>query len=68
MRLRYFRNQMGLTQDELARKIGISKKSISAYETGRAVPPLRIALKIAKVLQVPVEELFQDQNTVPAQR
>ncbi len=37
-----------ITQDELARVIGVSDKSISAYESDRANPPLNVVEKISK--------------------
>jgi transcriptional regulator with XRE-family HTH domain len=38
-----------ITQEELARAIGVSDKSISAYESNRANPPLNVIEKISKI-------------------
>ena len=47
-----------LTQAELAELAEVTRKSINAIETGRMVPSIVLALRLAKALQVPVEELF----------
>ena len=48
----------GLTQAELAERIGASRKSIHAIETGQMVPSVLLALKLARVLDVPIETIF----------
>ncbi len=48
----------GFSQKDLARKLGLSDKTISAYETGRAIPPLPTLEKIADVTRRPVEEFL----------
>lgn len=47
-----------LTQAELALRAGITRRSVNAIETGRMVPSVLLALKLARVLGVPVETLF----------
>jgi len=47
-----------LTQAELAERAGITRRSVNAIETGRMVPSVLLALKLARVLGVPVETLF----------
>jgi putative transcriptional regulator len=47
-----------LTQADLAELTGVTRKSINAIETGRMVPSVLIALKLAQALGVSVEELF----------
>jgi putative transcriptional regulator len=56
--LKVHRAMHDLTQAELAARAGLTRKSINAIETGRMVPSILLALKLAKMLQVPVEELF----------
>jgi len=56
--IRELRIRKNLTQQQLANMVGISKKTISAYETGKAVPSLRVAIKLAKVLDVSLDDLF----------
>ena len=48
----------GLTQEELARKISVSRQTINAMEANKYVPSTVLALKIAKVFDKPVEEIF----------
>jgi putative transcriptional regulator len=48
-----------LTQRELAHRAGIARKTVSELETGKSWPTLIVALKLAKVLERPVEELFR---------
>jgi len=48
-----------MTQEDLARKIGVSRQTINAMETNKYVPSTVLALKVAQVLQKKVEELFQ---------
>lgn len=57
-RIRVFRAEHRLTQSDLARLIGVSRKTISTIEVGRFVPSTTIALLIARQFQVPVEEIF----------
>jgi putative transcriptional regulator len=47
------------TQADLAEKIRVSRQTINAIESGRYVPSTVLALKLAKVFALPVEELFQ---------
>lgn len=48
-----------MTQEGLAKKIGVSRQSVNAMETGKYVPSTVLALKIAKVFGKPVEEIFK---------
>lgn len=47
-----------LTQAELAEKIGVSRQSINAIEKNKYVPSTVLALKLAQLFKVPVEEIF----------
>jgi putative transcriptional regulator len=58
-RIRVFRAEHRMSQADLARAIGVSRKTISTVEVGRFVPSTVIALKIARYFGVPVEEIFQ---------
>ena len=48
-----------LTQAELAELAGVARRSVNAVETGRMVPSVRLALKIAHALGVSVETIFR---------
>ena len=47
-----------LTQADLAAMAEVTRKSVNAIETGRMVPSVLLALKLARALKVPVEALF----------
>jgi putative transcriptional regulator len=57
-RLKVLRAERNWTQDELARQVGVSRQAINAIETGKYDPSLPLALKLARLLAQPVEELF----------
>lgn len=48
-----------LTQDDLAKKISVSRQTINTMESGKYIPSTALALKMATVFGVSVEELFQ---------
>jgi putative transcriptional regulator len=48
----------GLTQENLAKKISVSRQTINAMEANKYVPSTVLALKIAKVFDKAVEEIF----------
>lgn len=56
-RLRFDRDEM--TQQKLAEEVGVTRQTIIALEAGKYVPSLVLALRIANVFGVPVEEVFQ---------
>ncbi len=48
-----------MTQDNLARKAGVRRQTIIAVEKGKFNPSVKLALKLANILQCTVEELFE---------
>ncbi len=52
------RARHNLTQQDLAEKIGVSRQTINAMESNKYVPSTVLALKIAKLFQLKVEEIF----------
>lgn len=54
------RLQAGLTQKELAKRLGTSQQNIAQYENGKRVPKIETLQKIAKALKVSVNELRSD--------
>lgn len=54
---------MGLTQEELANKISVSRQTINAMEANKYVPSTVLALKIAKLFNKPVEAIFMLEET-----
>lgn len=53
------RARNSLTQSDLAERVGVSRQTINSIETKKYIPSTVLALKIAKILKVPFEELFQ---------
>ena len=56
-RLRFDANEM--TQEELAKKTGVTRQTIIALEAQKYSPSLELAFRIAKVFDVSLEEVFQ---------
>ncbi|MEL6250834.1 MAG: helix-turn-helix transcriptional regulator [Bacteroidota bacterium] len=54
--LRFMQEEM--TQQELADKVGVTRQTIYAMEKGKYSPSLELAFKIAKVFDLPLEEVF----------
>ncbi|UCC40498.1 MAG: helix-turn-helix transcriptional regulator [Candidatus Aminicenantes bacterium] len=57
--LKVQRAKKDLTQEQLAQMVGVTRKTINTVEKRKYVPSTYLALKLAKALEVPVEELFQ---------
>ena len=58
-RVREFREGKSLTQAGLADRLGISRQSVNAIETGRYDPSLPIAFALARVFETTIEGLFE---------
>lgn len=57
-RVKEFRARYDLTQDDLARKVGVRRETIVYMEAGKYIPSLKLAHDVAKVLKATIEELF----------
>lgn len=57
-RLKEFRNSKNLNQQELGSLVGVSRQTISLIERGDYNPSITLVLKIAKVFEVSVEDIF----------
>lgn len=57
------RESLGWSQAMLAARTGIPRSTLSAIETERAVPSVKVALNLAQALDQPVERLFRDRNS-----
>ena len=60
--LRALRSARGWSQQELAERLGVSRQTVNAIETGRYDPSLPLALKVAKLFARPVETIFLGDN------
>ncbi|MBX9850125.1 MAG: LexA family transcriptional regulator [Cytophagaceae bacterium] len=63
--IKHLRKQKGLTQEQLAEKIGIKRSLLGAYEEGRAEPGLDYLIKISKIFDVSVDNLISEDLTDP---
>lgn len=52
------RKELGLLQEELAKKCGVSRQTVNAIENNKYDPTLTLAFSLAKELRVTVDELF----------
>ena len=59
-RLRENRERHGWSQGELARRLGVSRQTINAVETDKYDPSLPLALRLARVFEIDVPDLFID--------
>lgn len=57
-RLEELRKKAGITQEELADKLEVSRQTINSLESGRYNPSIQLAFKLARFFRVTIEELF----------
>ncbi len=57
-RLRELREEKGLTQEELAKALGVTRQTIIAIEKGRYNPSLKLAFRMARFFNVRIEDIF----------
>jgi putative transcriptional regulator len=61
-RLRVLRAERGWSQAELGARLDVSRQAVNAVETGKYDPSLPLAFKIARLFELPIEEIFDDSN------
>lgn len=57
--VRLYRRLVDMTQEQLAERIGVTRQTILSIEKGKFTPSVALALQLAEVLGVKVEDLFQ---------
>ena len=60
-RLKVLRAERDWSQGDLAQRLGVSRQSVNALETGKYDPSLPLAFRIARLFGLPIEEIFQDE-------
>lgn len=55
----HYRTKAGMTQEELAELVGVSRQTIIAIEKGNYTPSVLLAIKISKTFKKTVEEVFE---------
>lgn len=63
-RIRELRDQYGLTQQELADKVKVSRQTVISLESGKYNPSIFLAYKIAKEFHTTIEEVFQFEEEI----
>ena len=61
-RLKVLRAERGWSQAELGGRLGVSRQAVNAIETGKYDPSLPLAFKLARLFDMPIEEIFSDEN------
>lgn len=61
--LKVYRAMRNLTQEELAKRLQVTRATINAVENGRYDPSLKLAFQIAKFFKVTIEDIFITEET-----
>ena len=61
-RVRELRTERGWSQTELGERLGVSRQTVNAIENERYDPSLPLAFVISKAFQLPIEQLFFEDN------
>ena len=61
-RLRVLRAERGWSQAELGGRLGVSRQAVNAIETGKYDPSLPLAFKLARLFEMPIEQIFDDSD------
>ena len=56
------RTKLGFTQDDLAKKLCVSRSTISNWEINRNYPDIKLIVKISKVFEIPLDELLHEDS------
>jgi putative transcriptional regulator len=59
-RLRVLRADRNWSQADLAEKLGVSRQSVNAIETGKFDPSLPLAFKLSRLFKLPIEAIFSE--------
>ena len=60
-RLKVLRAERDWSQQDLAERLGVSRQSVNAIETGKYDPSLPLAFRIARLFGASIEAIFQDE-------
>ncbi len=62
-KIKYMREQSGMTQSELARQLGLSRSSVNAWEMGLSIPSTQFIVELAKIFHVSADYLLGIEDT-----
>ena len=57
-RIKEYRKKFGLTQEELANEVDVTRQTVISLENGKYIASLQLAFKLARFFKVSIEELF----------
>ena len=61
--IKHYRKQAGLSQEEMAEKIGVSRQAITKWENGTGTPDIANLMAIAEIFQITVDELLSNEKS-----
>ncbi len=64
-RIKQYRANLGLSQEQLAEKLGVSRQAITKWETGRGMPDVKNMIILAKIFHVTLDELILQKKEEP---
>ncbi len=67
-RIAQLRRQMGLTQEALAQKLGVTNQAVSKWESGQCCPDIELLPRLAEVFGVSIDALFGRENPRPEEQ
>lgn len=56
--IRMYRGKFNLTQEDLSNKLGVSRQTINSIENNKYFPSLELGLKLSKIFECKVDDLF----------
>ena len=60
-RIADLRSERAWTQADVAQRVGVSRQTINAIETGKFDPSLPVAFRLARLFELTIEEIFTDE-------
>ena len=54
----FYRKKQGLTQEDLAKKLGVTNQSVSKWESAQCCPDISLLPKLADIFEISIDELF----------
>ena len=57
-KIKLYRKQLNLTQEDVSKKLNVTRQTINAIENNKYNPSLELAIKLSRLLNIQVEELF----------
>ncbi|WP_346928772.1 helix-turn-helix transcriptional regulator [Clostridium sp.] len=60
--IKELRKKIGMRQEDIATELGVTRQTINAIENDKYNPTLELAMKLARLLKTPVEEIFELNN------